>query len=51
MSQDLGEEGVVRVRLRYNIHGVVQEARIAQSSGSKNAVYRGGKTGMLANNA
>ncbi len=35
MSQDLGEEGVVRVRLRYNIHGVVQEARIVQSSGSK----------------
>lgn len=35
MSQELGEKGVVRVRLRYNIHGVVQEARIVQSSGSK----------------
>lgn len=34
MSQELGEEGVVRVRLRYDIHGVVQEASIAQSSGS-----------------
>lgn len=35
MSQELGEKGVVRVRLRYDIHGVVQEARIVQSSGSK----------------
>ncbi|MBP7302308.1 MAG: energy transducer TonB [Brachymonas sp.] len=34
LSQELGEEGTARVRLRYDAYGVVQEASIAQSSGS-----------------
>ena len=34
LLQELGEEGTARVRLRYDAYGVVQEASIAQSSGS-----------------
>ena len=34
LAQELGEEGTARVRLRYDAYGVVQEASIAQSSGS-----------------